>query len=95
MNGEGMEWKNIKVPEKGEWAKHHPEVPLKDMLEDPAIDLVAMRGKDEAIEELNRRIEQNPNDTEAIRQRNLIKEHLSELIDRISKAEKGQKGTVH
>lgn len=51
---------------------------------DPVEDLLLQRGPDEAVADLEARLDKNPNDDEARRQLNLLRNRLSDLVTQIS-----------
>ena len=51
---------------------------------DPVEDLLLQRGPDEAVAYLEARLDKNPNDDEARRQLNLIRNRLADLVTQIS-----------
>lgn len=80
----------METPGSGEWRKasreidpdFHPD-PTKER--DPVEDLLEKRSPEDAIAELEDKLDQNPDDAEARRQLNLIRNRLSDLLDRVNR----------
>lgn len=83
--------KNIlmKMPGRGEWFKARKEAnpdfhPDPNKEKDPVEDLIGQYGPEGAVAELERRLAENPGDPEAVRQLNLIKNRLQDLVFHIN-----------
>ena len=80
----------MKVPGPGEWFKSQkgkpPELHLDESkLNDPVEKLIDQLGPEGAVAELEERLKTNPDDEEARRQLNLVRNRLQDLLTRVNK----------